>query len=69
MHKTALTVFSLLVSTQSIAHGGHDHSDPMASLVHLMWIAPLVIGAVLMVKYFNRCASTTQDKKDSNYDL
>ena len=69
MYKIALTVFSLLVSTQSFAHGGHDHSDPMASLVHLMWIAPLVIGTVFMVKHFYRRANTTQGKKDSTYDL
>lgn len=63
MFKIALTAFGLLLSMQSMAHGGHDHSDPMASLVHLMWIAPLVIGVAFMIKQVSRRFNNTQDKE------
>ncbi|KXF80649.1 hypothetical protein ATN88_08355 [Enterovibrio coralii] len=45
----SVSFFSAIAS----AHGGHDHSHWLAGFVHLLWIAPLIIGAVLVVLAIN----------------
>lgn len=40
-----------------MAHSGHDHTDPKATLIHLLWIAPGVIAAGLLYRrFFNKTA-------------
>ena len=41
----------LLLSANSFAHAGHDHGDPMAGLIHIVWVAPLAISAVFLFLY------------------
>ena len=37
-----------LMSFGAVAHGGHDHNAVSAGLIHLAWLAPLlIIGAFL----------------------
>ncbi|NQZ20738.1 MAG: hypothetical protein HRT53_01680 [Colwellia sp.] len=38
----ALLVFSISFGT--FAHDGHDHQSIYASLVHLVWLAPIFVG-------------------------
>ncbi|MCU4677639.1 hypothetical protein N7931_18650 [Catenovulum sp. 2E275] len=33
----------------SLAHPGHDHQSPWAGLIHLAWIAPLIIALAVIV--------------------
>jgi hypothetical protein len=49
MYRLSLTILLLFTSLPCFAHVGHDHSDPMASLIHLAWIAPLLIVAVVLI--------------------
>jgi len=62
MYRILILVAGLLISTQSFAHAGHDHSDPMSSLVHLFWLAPLIIAAGLLISYLKRRFSEKSQK-------
>ena len=42
-----MSVFSMSV----FAHAGHDHSDPSALFIHLLWLAPIAIAGVIAFKY------------------
>ena len=44
-----LTGLSLLLSNPSFAHPGHDHSASDSGLVHLLWLVPVIIAAVVVV--------------------
>ena len=39
-----LTLFLITVSFDTFAHDGHDHHSIYASLVHLLWLAPIFVG-------------------------
>jgi hypothetical protein len=54
MYRLFILLTSLAISMQSFAHEGHDHSDPMSSLIHLLWLAPLIIAAGLLATYVKR---------------
>lgn len=44
-----LTFFiGLLLSSHVLAHVGHDHSDAMSGLIHVIWVAPLLVGLVIL---------------------
>ena len=43
------TGLSLLLSNPSFAHPGHDHSASDSGLVHLLWLVPVIIAAVVVV--------------------
>lgn len=45
--KLALMFAVLLITSPSFAHAGHDHSSIMASLVHLFWLAPVLIAVAI----------------------
>jgi hypothetical protein len=51
MKKTTaiFTGLSLLLSNPSFAHPGHDHSASDSGLVHLLWLVPVIIAAVVVV--------------------
>jgi len=57
-----LTVLTLtLASPMVLAHSGHDHSDPLSGLIHLLWIAPVVLAAgyaAFVIRRANRIKST-----------
>lgn len=39
----------LLLSTPLYAHPGHDHNAAGAGLVHLLWLVPFIVAAVVVV--------------------
>lgn len=42
-------MLTLFISAPSLAHSGHDHSAADAGLIHLLWLAPIIIAAGIMV--------------------
>lgn len=34
----------------TLAHPGHDHSSPVALLIHLAWITPFALAAYLFIR-------------------
>ena len=45
-----ITLSALLtaVSSSVMAHSGHDHSEPSSGLIHLAWLAPvLMVGGYM----------------------
>lgn len=49
MYRVTITIILLFISLPSFSHAGHDHSHPMANVIHLLWVAPLVIVAVFLI--------------------
>ncbi len=52
MMKRTVIIFALLallLSKPLFAHPGHDHSAPGAGLIHLLWLVPFIIAAVVVV--------------------
>jgi len=50
--KKLIVIFALqllLLSTPLYAHPGHDHSAAGAGLVHLLWLVPFIVAAVVVV--------------------
>jgi len=39
----------LLLSSSAFAHPGHDHNAPGAGLMHLLWLIPVIVAAVVVV--------------------
>jgi len=39
-----ITLLLLTISFDIFAHDGHDHQSIYASLVHLLWLAPIFAG-------------------------
>lgn len=39
-----LTLLVFSISFDTLGHDGHDHQSSFASLIHLLWLAPLFIG-------------------------
>lgn len=39
---------SLFMSYPTYAHAGHDHSSIFASLIHLLWLAPILMVLVFL---------------------
>lgn len=63
MFKLYILLVGLVFSTQSLAHSGHDHTSPMASLIHLLWFAPMVIAAVM---YFSMRKKNNVNSNESS---
>lgn len=40
---------ALLLSNPLMAHPGHDHNAADSGLVHLLWLVPLIVAAVVVV--------------------
>ena len=51
MKKTAyiFALSALLLSKALLAHPGHDHSAVGSGLVHLLWLVPVIVAAVVVV--------------------
>jgi len=39
----------LLLSNSLFAHPGHNHSAAGSGLVHLLWLVPVIVAAVVVV--------------------
>lgn len=57
MYKALIFIAGLLVTFQSVAHSGHDHTDPMSPYIHLLWVVALAVGAVALFIYIKRKAA------------
>jgi hypothetical protein len=40
---------AFLLSTPLFAHPGHDHSAVDSGLMHLLWLIPVIVAAVIVV--------------------
>jgi hypothetical protein len=38
-----------LLSNPLLAHPGHDHGSSGSGLVHLLWLVPVIVAAVVVV--------------------
>ncbi|REL26493.1 hypothetical protein DXX93_07785 [Thalassotalea euphylliae] len=65
INRIFLLALTLVFSGLAYAHPGHDHNDPMAMLVHLLWLAPIAIALVVAV-YLKKRASTENAKQDKS---
>ena len=54
MYRIALAIWLLIISSPSFAHTGHDPASPMANVVHLLWLAQLMIGVAVLFFQFNK---------------
>jgi hypothetical protein len=62
MYRVFIVIVGLLSSAKSMAHAGHDHNDLTSSFIHFMWIAPLVVGAILLVRHYTKTVRNTGRK-------
>lgn len=46
----------------TFGHAGHDHSHPLATLVHLLWLAPLMLAVGFLIMRF--CCREIVDTKE-----
>jgi len=51
--KVFLITLLSLVATSAWAHPGHDHNSVFATLVHLLWVLP-ILAAVGVAFYFSK---------------
>jgi hypothetical protein len=42
-------LWALVLSNPLFAHPGHDHSAAGSGLVHLLWLVPVIVAAVVVV--------------------
>lgn len=61
MCRIALIITLLIISGPTFAHAGHDHADPMASLIHLVWLAPLFIGLAALFVHLSKRLNNSND--------
>jgi len=54
MYKIFSTMLLSISSLPAFAHAGHDHGDLTASLIHLFWLAPVIIGVVIITYKLNK---------------
>ncbi len=47
-------VLFLIIATplSVVAHTGHDHQSPWAFLIHLLWLAPVIVAAYMSIHFF-----------------
>lgn len=48
IYSLIILCITLLLSAPSFAHAGHDHTSMQASLVHLFWLAPILIALIIL---------------------
>jgi len=48
--KCALLIASA-APLNALAHAGHDHQSQWSSLIHLLWLAPVVIAGYMAVNF------------------
>lgn len=60
-----LTSVLAMISSGAMAHAGHDHSDPSSGLIHLAWLAPvLIVGAYISYRLRkNKLAKRNQNEE------
>lgn len=69
MYRLFILLTGLVISMQSFAHGGHDHSDPLSPLIHLLWLAPMIIGVGLLAMYVKRRFSASNKTGERHNDV
>jgi hypothetical protein len=58
------TLQLLLLSTPLYAHPGHDHNAAGAGLIHLLWLVPFIVAAVVVV--FNEITAAKSGVNKTN---
>lgn len=58
--KLMFGMLALLISAPAFSHSGHDHSAANAGLIHLLWLAPVIL-AMVVISY--RKIKTKSDNK------
>ena len=53
---------TLLLSAPLFAHPGHDHSAANSGLIHLLWLVPIIVAAVIVVFKEITAAKSGADK-------
>jgi len=62
----AISCLLFIFSLPTFAHSGHDHGSVMSGLVHLAWLAPLlIVGVIIYSKVLNRNYRINVVEKDS----
>jgi hypothetical protein len=46
---TLFTLVMLILAMPAFAHPGHDHSAANSGLIHLLWLIPVIVAAVIVV--------------------
>lgn len=44
----AISAVVSAISSGAMAHSGHDHSDASSGLIHLAWLAPVLIAGAFV---------------------
>ena len=64
MKNFLVLVVTLIISLNTLAHEGHDHSYPLSGLIHLLWISPLFVGAYLTFRVLMNTDNKEQESND-----
>ncbi|REL29856.1 hypothetical protein [Thalassotalea euphylliae] len=56
-------LMAVTFSSLSFAHPGHDHSDPMAMLIHLLWLAPIGLAFAIAFRLKKKHAGNSKEQK------
>ncbi len=46
---TLFTLIILMLAMPAFAHPGHDHNAANSGLIHLLWLIPVIVAAVIVV--------------------
>jgi hydrogenase/urease accessory protein HupE len=46
---TLFILVMLILAMPAFAHPGHDHSAANSGLIHLLWLIPVIVAAVIVV--------------------
>lgn len=44
----AISIIVTIMTSSVIAHDGHDHSNVNSGIIHLTWLAPILIAAAFV---------------------
>ncbi len=59
---TLFTLVMLILASPAFAHPGHDHNAANSGLIHLLWLIPVIVAAVIVVFKEITGANTGTDK-------
>ncbi|MBU2893271.1 hypothetical protein KO495_08010 [Colwellia sp. D2M02] len=58
--KLFISVLIFLSSATVLAHSGHDHNAANSTLIHLLWLAPVIV--VMAAMSYRKIKATKSDK-------
>lgn len=63
MYKVFILFIAVFTSVTSFAHSGHDHNLSSSTVIHMLWISPLAVAALLLAKYVKRRFDEIEESK------